>query len=103
VFFRAGWNAKQVQLVLGHHSPAFTLSTYVHLIPDDLPDASFLDSEIGAPADQKREEGDERRRLEPPLPSILAEGSEGFASQEPAICGSLSGTWARSGDGAGAS
>jgi integrase len=42
-FFRAGWNAKQVQLVLGHHSPAFTLSTYVHLIPDDLPDASFLD------------------------------------------------------------
>jgi integrase len=22
-FFRAGWNAKQVQLVLGHHSPAF--------------------------------------------------------------------------------
>jgi integrase len=41
--FRAGWNAKQVQLVLGHHSPAFTLSTYVHLIPDDLPDAAFFD------------------------------------------------------------
>jgi integrase len=35
--FRAGWNAKQVQMVLGHHSPAFTLATYVHLIPDDLP------------------------------------------------------------------
>jgi integrase len=43
-FFRAGWNAKQVQLVLGHHSPAFTLATYVHLIPDDLPDASFFDA-----------------------------------------------------------
>jgi hypothetical protein len=42
--FRAGWNAKQVQLVLGHHSPAFTLSTYVHLIADDLPDATFLDA-----------------------------------------------------------
>ena len=43
-FFRAGWNAKQVQLVLGHHSTAFTLATYVHLIPDDLPDATFLDA-----------------------------------------------------------
>ena len=32
-----------MQLVLGHHSPAFTLATYVHLIPDDLPDAAFLD------------------------------------------------------------
>jgi integrase len=43
-FFRAGWNAKQVQLVLGHHSPAFTLAVYVHLIADDLPDAAFLDA-----------------------------------------------------------
>jgi hypothetical protein len=29
---------------LGHHTSAFTLSTYVHLLPDDLPDAGFLDS-----------------------------------------------------------
>lgn len=42
-FFRNGWNAKQVQIVLGHHSPAFTLERYVHLLPDDLPDPSFLD------------------------------------------------------------
>jgi hypothetical protein len=46
-FFRAGWNAKQVQLVLGHHSPAFTLSVYVHLIDDDLPSADFLDGDAG--------------------------------------------------------
>lgn len=39
--FKAGWNAKQVQMTLGHHSPAFTLSTYVHLIPDDLPEPEF--------------------------------------------------------------
>lgn len=39
--FRGGWNAKQVQLVLGHHSPAFTLATYVHLLPDDLPASPF--------------------------------------------------------------
>jgi integrase len=40
--FRHGCNAKQVQLLLGHHSAAFTLETYVHLLPEDLPDLSFL-------------------------------------------------------------
>ena len=44
ILFRHGLNAKQVQMWLGHHSPAFTLSTYVHLLPDDLPDAGFLDT-----------------------------------------------------------
>ena len=29
---------------LGHHSAASTLATYVHLLPDDPPDPSFLDS-----------------------------------------------------------
>jgi hypothetical protein len=32
----AGRNAKQVQHWLGHHSAAFTLATYVHLLDDDL-------------------------------------------------------------------
>lgn len=41
--FRAGLNAKQVQLWLGHHSPAFTLATYVHLLPEDLPEPAFFD------------------------------------------------------------
>lgn len=45
--FRKGLNAKQVQLWMGHHSAAFTLATYVHLLPDDLPDASFLDAVTG--------------------------------------------------------
>ncbi len=43
MLFRHGLNAKQVQMWLGHHSPAFTLATYVHLLPDDLPDPAFLD------------------------------------------------------------
>jgi hypothetical protein len=42
MLFRSGLNASQVQLWLGHHSPAFTLATYVHLLPDDLPDADNL-------------------------------------------------------------
>jgi integrase len=44
MLFRHGLNGKQVQMWLGHHSPAFTLWTYVHLLPDDLPDPSFLDN-----------------------------------------------------------
>jgi integrase len=43
ILFRRGWNAVQVQRFLGHHSPAFTLATYVHLLPDDLPEPTFLD------------------------------------------------------------
>lgn len=35
---------KQVQMWLGHHSPAFTLATYVHLLPDNLPDPRFFDA-----------------------------------------------------------
>lgn len=45
MLFRSGLNAKQVQVWLGHHSPAFTLDVYVHLLPDDLPepvDPSFV-------------------------------------------------------------
>ena len=42
ILFRHGFNPKQVQVCLGHHSAAFTLSVYVHLLPDDLsePDSS---------------------------------------------------------------
>ena len=29
-------------MMLGHYSASFTLSTYVHLLPDDLPDAPPL-------------------------------------------------------------
>ena len=42
--FSAGLNARQVQAWLAHHSPAFTLGTYVHLLSDDLPDPDFLDT-----------------------------------------------------------
>jgi Phage integrase family len=42
VLFRRGLNAKQVQIWLGHHSPAFTLAVYVHLLSDDLPDADLF-------------------------------------------------------------
>jgi hypothetical protein len=43
MLFRSGADAKQFQVWMGHHSPAFTLGTYVHLLPDDSPDPEFLD------------------------------------------------------------
>lgn len=50
LLFRHGANAKQVQHWLGHHSPAFTLATYVHLLPDDAPDPTFLDALTAPPS-----------------------------------------------------
>jgi integrase len=36
-----GWNAAQVSKFLGHTDPGFTLRTYVHLLPEDLPEPTF--------------------------------------------------------------
>jgi integrase len=44
--FEAGRNPKQIQEWLGHHSAAFTLSTYVHLIDGGLGDADFFDQAV---------------------------------------------------------
>jgi integrase len=66
--FRAGLNAKQVQIWLGHHSPAFTLATYVHLLADDLPEPSFFDD--GA---NRRSEENSRRDA----PTETATGGRG--------------------------
>ena len=37
--FAAGMNPKQIAKWLGHSDAAFTMRTYVHLMPDDAPDA----------------------------------------------------------------
>lgn len=42
--FRNGCNAKQVQMLLGHHAASFTLDTYIHAMPEDLPTLEFLDA-----------------------------------------------------------
>ena len=42
-----GLNAKQVQVWLGHHSPAFTVATYVHLLAEDLPASPFGGADNG--------------------------------------------------------
>jgi integrase len=46
LLFSRGANAVQVQRWLGHHSAAFTLATYVHLLPGELGSALALDDEL---------------------------------------------------------
>jgi integrase len=47
LLFARGANAVQVQRWLGHHSPGFTLATYVHLLDEDFGEALDLDAETG--------------------------------------------------------
>jgi integrase len=46
LLFARGRNAVQVQHWLGHHSPAFTLSTYVHLLDEDIGEPLDLAAEL---------------------------------------------------------
>lgn len=40
-----------MQVWLGHHSPAFTLATYVHLLSEDLLDADLF-AEVAGPDEE---------------------------------------------------
>jgi len=78
MLFRHGLNAKQVQLWLGHHSPAFTLATYVHLLPDDLPDVAFLDELMtarGADAEEAESFPSDDERMDASHGRLFASGS----------------------------
>jgi integrase len=46
LLFDRGANAVKVQHWLGHHSPAFTLETYVHLLDDQLDEPLDLEAEL---------------------------------------------------------
>jgi integrase len=78
MLFRSGLNAKQVQVWLGHHSPAFTLATYVYLLPDDLPDPAFLDgitvSKRGGHVDEGRATTEAAVAVETSLASGVQQG-----------------------------
>ena len=59
--FRNGWNAKQVQRFLGHHAAALTLDRYVHLLPDDLPEPTFIDDLVGREVDHPVDQPEQPR------------------------------------------
>lgn len=55
LLFERGANIKEVQEFLGHHSPAFTLETYVHLLGDG--GGPALDLDTGESVQDQEEKG----------------------------------------------
>ena len=66
MLFERGANAQQVQRWLGHHSPSFTLDTYVHLLDERLPEPVDLGAELLAASAQAE-------RRSPSVRSVAAE------------------------------
>lgn len=73
----SGANVKQVQAWLGHHSPAFTLETYVHLLPQDLPEPSSVGVAALAGGRAWRPAGDPLATLSPLEAAKVAAGKGG--------------------------
>jgi integrase len=66
--FRYGWNAMQVQKFLGHHRGSFTLDTYVHLLPEDLPEPPTMAPRVG---NERATQAAETSRDEAPLAEVV--------------------------------
>lgn len=76
ILFDGGKNAVQVQRWLGHHSPAFTLATYVHLLDGGVGEALDLTAELeGGNQVATRATGIDRTPPESPTP-VTAISSE---------------------------
>ncbi len=56
MLFAQGRNVKQVQRWLGHHSPSFTLDTYVHLLDGDLGEPLSVPAPAVAASDPARQQ-----------------------------------------------
>ena len=73
MLFAEGRNAVQVQRWLGHHSPAFTLSTYVHLLDGDLGEPLALGATAVLPRPASAaSDGKTRERSSPRLGAAAA-------------------------------
>jgi integrase len=71
MLFARGKNAVQVQRWLGHHSPGFTLQTYVHL----------LDEDFGSPLDLAVETGQGVSRVSARAPETAVNDAAGFEAE----------------------
>jgi integrase len=60
MLFGSGKNAKQVQRWLGHHSAAFTLDTYVHLLDEGLGEPLDLAAELRSRGNAGATDGPQR-------------------------------------------
>lgn len=78
-----GASAPQVQRWLGHHSPSFTLSVYVHLIPSDLPSADGFDRILGA--GEAKPGGSRNGRVGGPSNRTVASGPQARRGARPPV------------------
>ncbi len=46
-WFKAGYKVTVVSALLGHSTASFTLSVYVHMLPEDMPDGDALRAAVG--------------------------------------------------------
>jgi integrase len=79
LLFARGANAVQVQRWLGHHSPGFTLQTYVHLLDKDLGEPLDLTAEMAqgvsrVSARAPETTGNAKRVTRSKVPVLLGEG-----------------------------
>ena len=72
---RAGVTPKQVQVWMGHHAAAFTMTTYAHLLPDDLPDGEILGRFVNDRAVRAASPGSPASAI---ASSIVADPSQGL-------------------------
>jgi integrase len=70
MLFAQGRNVVQVQRWLGHHSPAFTLNTYVHLLPGDAAQPLALDQELKVAMEMATDPTETDRTQEAQTPDI---------------------------------
>jgi integrase len=78
LFIGQGWNAAQVCRFLGHTDPGFTLRTYVHLLPEDLPVPDFGGNAGATEATETGRNADARANAVPPAEQ--GQASVGFGA-----------------------
>ena len=76
MLFERGANAKQVQKWLGHHSAAFTLSKYIHLLGDELGEPLALEVELAGATDGATRVTELTQEVRAPVEADSAQGAE---------------------------
>jgi len=76
MLFERGANAVKVQRWLGHHSPAFTLATYVHLMDGQLGDPLELDVELARVLTEVQTDGHALNETEGESPGKIPPGTD---------------------------
>src|SRR6185503_19869704 len=84
LLFERGANAVQVQRWLGHHSAAFTLARYIHLLGHDPGEPLSLEQELGGTRIGTTRQYKPAQGAVPAVPAVLPLQAELAMQREPA-------------------